>query len=43
MEYALGRLENNVFASNYTYYIPKKDQFISDVERVLKEEIKEKI
>ena len=38
MEYALGGLSNNVFASTYTYYIPKKDVLISEVERILKEE-----
>ncbi len=38
MEYALGGLSNNVFASTYTYYIPKKDELISEVEKVLKEE-----
>ena len=35
MEYALGGLENNVFASTYTYYIPNKEQLISEVEKVL--------
>lgn len=38
MEYALGGLENNVFASTYTYYIPNKEQLINEVEKVLKEE-----
>lgn len=37
MEYALGGLSNNVFASTYTYYIPNKEQLISEVERVLEE------
>ncbi len=37
MEYALGGLENNVFASTYTYYIPNKEQLISEVEKVLDE------
>ena len=37
MEYALGGLSNNVFASTYTYYIPNKEQLINEVERVLKE------
>lgn len=36
-EYALGGLENNVFASTYTYYIPGKEILISEVEKVLKE------
>ena len=35
LEYALGGLENNVFASTYTYYIPKKEVLINEVEKVL--------
>ena len=35
MEYALGGLENNVFASTYTYYIPRKEVLINEVEKVL--------
>ena len=35
LEYALGGLENNVFASTYTYYIPDKERLISEVEKVL--------
>ena len=35
MEYALGGLSNNIFASTYTYYIPNKDELISEVEKVL--------
>lgn len=35
MEYALGGLSNNVFASTYTYYIPDKEKLISEVEKVL--------
>ena len=35
MEYALGGLSNNIFASTYTYYIPNKEQLISVVEKVL--------
>lgn len=35
MEYALSGLENNVFASIYTYYIPNKEQLVSEVEKVL--------
>lgn len=38
MEYALGGLSNNVFASTYTYYIPNKDELINEVEKVLNEE-----
>lgn len=37
MEYALGGLENNAFASTYTYYIPNKEQLINEVEKVLNE------
>lgn len=39
LEYALGGLENNVFASTYTYYIPDKERLISEVEKVLNENI----
>ena len=35
LEYALGGLSNNIFAPNYTYYIPEKEQLISEVEKVL--------
>ena len=37
MEYALGGLSNNIFASTYTYYIPNKEQLINEVEKVLEE------
>ncbi len=37
LEYALGGLSNNIFASTYTYYIPDKEILISEVEKVLKE------
>ncbi|MEG2011397.1 MAG: PDDEXK nuclease domain-containing protein [Bacilli bacterium] len=37
MEYALGGLENNIFTSTYTYYIPNKDELINEVEKVLNE------
>lgn len=36
LEYALGGLSNNIFASTYTYYIPGKEQLISEVEKLLK-------
>jgi predicted nuclease of restriction endonuclease-like (RecB) superfamily len=36
-EYALGGLENQVFASKYTLYIPDKDSLIKQVEEVVKE------
>ena len=35
MEYALGGLSNNIFASTYTLYIPNKDELINEVEKVL--------
>lgn len=37
LEYALGGLSNNIFASTYTYYIPNKEQLINEVEKVLKD------
>ena len=37
IDYALGGLSNNVFASTYTYYIPKKEELINEVEKVLNE------
>ena len=37
IDYALGGLSNNVFASTYTYYIPDKEQLINEVEKVLME------
>ena len=37
MEYALGGISNNLFASTYTYYIPNKDELIEELERVLRE------
>lgn len=36
LEYALGGLSNNIFASTYTYYIPNREQLINEVEKVLK-------
>ena len=38
MEYALGGLSNNIFASTYTYYMPNKAELINEVEKILKEE-----
>ena len=35
MEYALGGLSNNIFASTYTCYMPAKDELIGEVERVI--------
>ena len=37
MEYALGGLSNNIFASTYTYYIPNKEELIYEVEKVIRE------
>jgi len=37
-EYALGGLSNQVFASNYVYYIPKKEQLINEVKYLLEQE-----
>jgi hypothetical protein len=34
-EYALGGLNNNIFASKYTYVIPDKKELIAQVEAVL--------
>jgi len=38
LEFALGGLSNNIFASTYTYYIPDKEVLINEVEKVLNEE-----
>lgn len=35
LEYALCGLSNNIFASTHTYYIPDKEQLISEVQKVL--------
>jgi len=37
-EYALGGLENQIFASKYTYYLPDKEQLIKQIESVLEQE-----
>lgn len=36
VEYALGGLSNNIFASRYILYMPNKEQLVSQVEQVLK-------
>lgn len=36
VEYALGGLSNNIFASKYTYYIPNKEKLIAEVEKIIK-------
>ncbi|MDR1065797.1 MAG: PDDEXK nuclease domain-containing protein [Oscillospiraceae bacterium] len=40
-EYALGGLENQIFASKYTYYIPGKDQLVRQIEAVLEQDRRE--
>ena len=37
VEYALGGLSNNLFASRYISYIPNKGQLIAQIEAVLNE------
>jgi predicted nuclease of restriction endonuclease-like (RecB) superfamily len=37
-EYALGGLENQIFASKYTYYIPDKEQLIRQIEAVMEQD-----
>ena len=37
MDLSLGGLLNNIFASTYTYYMPRKDELINEIERVLKD------
>ena len=36
-EYSVGGLNTNLFASKYTYYIPKQEELIAQVEQVIKE------
>ena len=36
LEYALGELSNNIFASTYTYYIPNKEQLIINKLAIIK-------
>ena len=36
VEYALGGLSNNIFASKYTYYIPNKEKLIAEVEKIVR-------
>jgi predicted nuclease of restriction endonuclease-like (RecB) superfamily len=40
-EFALGGLENQIFASKYTYYIPDKEQLIRQIEAVLEQDAQE--
>jgi predicted nuclease of restriction endonuclease-like (RecB) superfamily len=37
-EYALGGMSNQVFASNYVYYIPEKAQLVNEVKALLAQE-----
>jgi predicted nuclease of restriction endonuclease-like (RecB) superfamily len=37
VEYALGGMNNHIFASRYIYYLPDKDQLIKEIEAVLHE------
>lgn len=41
-EYSLGGINNNLFASNYTYYMPDKEELIAQVEKVINENEYEK-
>lgn len=41
-EYSLGGINNNLFASNYTYYMPDKEELIAQVEKVINENEDEK-
>lgn len=43
MEYSLGELSNNIFASTYTYYIPNKEQLINEIEKLLEEKNKKDV
>lgn len=36
-EYSMYGITNNLFASNYTYYVPKQQELIRQVEQVIKE------
>jgi hypothetical protein len=36
VEYILGGLENRIFTSRYTYYLPNKDELIKQIEKVIK-------
>lgn len=42
MQYALGGLNNNIFASKYVTYMPDKEQLISQVEKVLEQQTESK-
>ena len=41
IEYALGGLANNIYASSYTYYIPNQEQLAREVELALQSEEKD--
>jgi len=40
-EYALGGLNNQIFASSYTYYIPSREELVNEVKALLSAENKE--
>ena len=40
LEYALGGLNNKIFASKYITYLPKKEELIAQVEMIIKKNIK---
>ncbi|GHV72691.1 hypothetical protein AGMMS49928_30070 [Spirochaetia bacterium] len=42
-EYALGGLENTIFASRYVYYIPDKEQLINEVKSLLEQDTEQAI
>ena len=37
VQYALGGLSNQIFVSKYVLYMPKKEQLLAQVERVLEQ------
>lgn len=37
MQYALGGLSNNIFASKYIFYMPNREEMIAQVERVMEQ------
>ncbi|MBR6517878.1 MAG: DUF1016 family protein [Bacilli bacterium] len=39
LEYALGGLSNNIFASKYVLYMPNKEELISEVEKVINKSV----
>ena len=35
LEYALGGLSNNIFASKYVLYLPNKEELLKEVEKIV--------